>query len=358
MTAPVIITAGGTGGHVFPALAVAEALREADVLVVWMGTPHGLEARVAGNAGIPFEPVTVRALRGRGLRDTLTAPWMLLRALLQALAAVRRRSPRAVLGMGGYASGPGAIAAWLLRRPLIIHEQNAVAGMTNQRLARMAAQVLTGFDRPFPGAPAARFVGNPVRAAVAAVAPPQERLAGREGPVRVLVLGGSLGARALNETVPRVLAGLPGGVRPEVRHQAGERTLAVARQAYEQAEVDAEVMPFIEDMAAAYAWADLVICRAGALTVAELAAAGCAAVLVPYPYAVDDHQAANAAFLVDAGAAFMLREPELARGALERVLSELLGDRDRLRAMAVRAREKGRPDAARAVADVCLEVGA
>lgn len=353
---PVMILAGGTGGHVFPALAVAEALAARSVPVVWMGTERGLEGRVVPAAGLPLEALRVRGLRGKGRLGWVTAPLMLARALWQALGALRRHRPRSVLGMGGYVAGPGAVAAWLLRRPLVIHEQNAIPGFTNRLLARLARRVLTGFDRPFPGAPAARFVGNPVRRAIAELPAPEARLAGRTGPARLLVVGGSLGALALNRTVPAALARLPAGTRPQVRHQAGERTLEVAREAYAGAAVPAQVSAFIEDMAEAYAWADLVICRAGALTVSELAAAGVPALFVPFPHAVDDHQAANAGFLVDAGAAEMIREADLDPDALAGTLVRLLGDRAALAAMAGRARALGRPQAAAAVADVCLEV--
>ncbi|WP_435104687.1 undecaprenyldiphospho-muramoylpentapeptide beta-N-acetylglucosaminyltransferase [Arhodomonas sp. AD133] len=355
--APVLILAGGTGGHVFPALAVAERLREVGVPVLWMGTARGLEARVVPAAGIELRALQVRGLRGKGRLGWLLAPWMLARALAQALAVVHRCRPRVVLGMGGYVSGPGGLAAWLLRRPLVIHEQNAVPGMTNRWLARLARRVLTGFDRPFPGAPAARFVGNPVRRAVCDLSPPEQRMTGRDdGPLRVLVLGGSLGAKTLNRAVPAALAELPETQRPLVRHQAGERTLALARQGYADAGVEAEVGAFIDDMAEAYGWADLVICRAGALTVAEIAAAGVAAVFVPFPYAVDDHQAANARFLVEAGAARMIRESELDGGALGRTLAELVAERGRLVDMARRARQRGRPQAAASVMESCLEV--
>lgn len=349
-----MIMAGGTGGHVFPALAVAEALGERGVPVVWLGTERGLEARVVPAAGLPLETLPVRGLRGRGVLDALSAPLMLLRALWAALRIVARHRPRAVLGMGGYVSGPGAIAAWLRGVPLLIHEQNTVVGMTNRWLARLAGTALKGFDVPFPGAPGARFTGNPIRRAIGAVPPPAERFAGRQGPARLLVIGGSLGARALNERVPEALAELP--VAAVVRHQAGERTVATARAAYERAGVEARIETFIDDMAEAYAWADLVVCRAGALTVAELAAAGVPALFIPFPYAVDDHQARNAGYLVDAGAAELLREADADTRTLGDALARLLSDREGLAAMAERARALGRPDAVDVVADACLEV--
>ncbi len=355
-TSPVLILAGGTGGHVFPALAVAEVLAERGVPVVWFGTRRGLESRVVPAAGFALEYLPVRGLRGRRWLDAVTAPFMLVRAVVAAVAGVRRHRPRAVLGMGGYVSGPGALAARLLRVPLLIHEQNAVPGMTNRWLARLATRVLTGFDGPFPGAPQAQFVGNPVRRAIGRIPEPGQRWAGREGPLRLLVVGGSLGARALNERIPAALGRLPEGSRPAVRHQAGERTIETARQAYRAAAVDADVSVFIDDMTEAYAWADLVVCRAGALTVAELAAAGVPALFVPFPYAVDDHQTRNAAYLVDAGGAELIQEHELDTDSLAAILERLLGNRAGLLAMAERARAKGRPDAVDAVVANCLEV--
>ncbi|MDQ2695681.1 MAG: undecaprenyldiphospho-muramoylpentapeptide beta-N-acetylglucosaminyltransferase, partial [Pseudomonadota bacterium] len=286
--APVMIMAGGTGGHVFPALAVAEWLRRRDVPVVWMGTRRGLEATLVPKAGIPVEWIGVAGLRSSGWRRGLMAPVMLAQALGQAAVALGRCRPRVVLGMGGFVSGPGGLMAWLRRIPLVIHEQNAVAGLTNRWLARFADQVLEAFPDSFPAARHARCTGNPVRQAIADLLPPAARFAGRRGPARLLVVGGSQGALALNQLVPQALARLP--ERPEVWHQAGGRLLEAARTAYAQAGVSARLEPFIDDMAGAYGWADLVLCRAGALTVAELAAAGVGAVLVPFPYAVDDHQ--------------------------------------------------------------------
>mgnify|MGYP005840346989 CR=1 FL=1 len=353
--APVMILAGGTGGHVYPALAVAEELRSRGVPVVWMGTRRGLEARVVPAAGFDMAWVEVRGLRGKSAAARLAAPLMLVRALAQALAAVARRRPRLVLGMGGYVSGPGALAAWLLRRPLLIHEQNAVAGLTNRLLGRLAAAVLEGFQGAWPR-PGAVFTGNPVRASIAALGrqPAAERTA-RSGPPRLLVVGGSLGAQALNRSVPAALARLPEQRRPEVRHQAGASTLEVAREAYREHGVAATVSAYIDDMAGAYAWADLAVCRAGALTVAELATAGLPAVLVPFPHAVDDHQRANAAYLADAGAALLLPEAELSAERLGELLDSLLGEDSRRAEMARAARALGRPDAAARVADLCLE---
>lgn len=347
----ILIMAGGTGGHVFPALAVAQSLRGAGHEVVWMGTREGLEARIAPEHGFDVEWIRVHGLRGTGLRRWLTAPLVLARALIQALAALRRQRPAVVLGMGGFAAGPGGVAAWLLRRPLVIHEQNAAAGMTNRWLARFARLRL----QAFPGALAgAETVGNPVREGFACLPPPEARAALRDGPIHLLVLGGSLGARALNERLPAALARLPAARRPLVRHQGG-RSVEVAEAAYAAAGVEAHIEAFIDDMPSAYGWADLVVCRAGAMTIAELAAAGVAAVLVPFPYAADDHQARNADYLVRAGAAECVAESALSVDRLaERI--DALSERGRLVAMGVAARAVAAPDAVRRIAQHCLEV--
>lgn len=355
MTAPILIMAGGTGGHVFPALAVAECLRAQGAAVVWMGTPTGLEAQVVPPAGFPVEWIRVAGVRGAGLKRRLSAPFMLLAALAQAGAALRRRRPAAVLGMGGFASGPGGIMARLFGIPLVVHEQNACAGLTNRWLSRLAVRVLEAFPDSFPPARRAQTVGNPVRADIAALPPPEQRFTGRRGPARLLVLGGSQGAQALNALVPAALASWPPAERPEVRHQAGGRWLDFASRAYRDAGVPAQVTPFIADMADAYGWADLVVCRAGAITVAELAAAGVGAILVPFPFAVDDHQTANARFLERAGAAVLAPQAELTPDRLATLLHARLHDRARLLAMALAARGQARPQAAATVAAVCLE---
>lgn len=356
MGARVGVMAGGTGGHVFPAVAVAELLRADGLDVFWIGTRRGLEARLVPERGFPVEWLSVAGLRGKGVGDLLAAPWRLTRALAQALAILRRRRPAVVLGMGGFASGPGGLTAWLLGIPLVIHEQNRVPGLTNQWLARIATRVFEAFPGTFPRARRAVPCGNPVRPEIAALTAPAQRMAGRPGPRRLLVLGGSLGAQVLNETVAPAVATLPEALRPAIRHQAGERTLPVAEAAYAQTGVEAEVVPFIRDMAEAYAWADLVVCRAGALTVSELAAAGVGAVLVPYPHAVDDHQTGNARHLSDAGAARLMPQTELSPASLARVLEELLGEPERLLSMAEAARALAEPEAARRIADACMEV--
>lgn len=352
---PVLIMAGGTGGHIFPGLAVAESLRARGVPVEWLGAVGGMETTVVPAQRIAMHAVSVRGLRGKGWKTRLLAPWMLLRALFASLAVLRRVKPRSVLSMGGYVAGPGGIAAWLLRRPLLVHEQNAVAGFTNRKLAKLARRVLVGFADALPGS---TWVGNPVRAAIAALPSPRERLAQRDAPPRLLVLGGSLGARALNLVLPRALAQLDPSQRPTVIHQCGSRGLDEARQAYADAGVDAEVVAFIDDMARTYGWADLAVCRAGALTLAELAAAGLGALLVPFPHAVDDHQTRNGRVLVAAGAAELIQESELNVEILAQRLESLLGDRERLLSMAQAARTLAKPDAAQVIADACTEVAA
>ncbi len=352
-TRPILIMAGGTGGHVFPALAVAEILRARQVPVVWMGTRHGLEAERVPQAGFPIAWVSVSGVRGKSKQRYLLAPFMLTLALFQALKIIWRWRPAAVLGMGGFVTGPGGIGAWLLRKPLLIHEQNAIPGLTNRWLAHVADQVLEAFPGSFT-AKRAVHTGNPVRPAIAALPPPQQRFAARGGALRLLVLGGSLGARALNRLLPEAIQRLTPSRRPAVWHQAGRAHYDEVPLAYKRAGMRARIEPFIEDMAAAYAWADLVVCRAGAMTVAELSAAGVAAVLVPYPHAADDHQTHNARFLSAAGAAIVIDQKELTAARLGDLLQELAGDRPRLLRMACAARACARPDAAAQVAGLCL----
>lgn len=349
----ILIMAGGTGGHVFPALAVAQELRAQGHEVIWMGAPDSFESRTVVPQGFEFETIDVRGLRGKGWRALLGAPLLIWRAVAQARQILLRRRPRVVLGMGGFASGPGGLAARLLRIPLVIHEQNAAAGLTNRCLALIASRVLEAFPRTFRGA---TTVGNPVRAAIAELPDPAQRFEERQAPARVLVLGGSQGAKALNQLVPAALALLPDTQRPQIRHQAG-RTYDVARAAYANAGVIARIESFIDDMPSAYAGADLVVCRSGASTVAELCAAGCAAVLVPFPYAVDDHQTANGRHLVEAGAAVMIQERELRPEGLAALLRDLLANRARLLQMARAARGCAWPDATREIAHIVLTAG-
>lgn len=354
--APIMIMAGGTGGHVFPGLAVAEVLRQRAQPVVWLGTERGLEARLVPEHGIDVEWISIAGVRGRGAGAWLAAPFRIGFAVWQVLGALRRRRPAAVLGMGGFVSGPGGLAAWLARLPLIIHEQNAVAGTTNRWLARLARRVFEAFPDSFGARVAAECIGNPVRASILGAPAPSERMqaAGRR-PVRLLVLGGSQGARALNRVVPAAIAELAEDARPEIRHQTGAG-IDDARACYEAAGVDAKLESFVDDMAAAYAWADLVIARAGALTVSELAACGVGAVLVPYPFAIDDHQTKNAARFVAAGAAVLLPESELSAARLAAELERLCRDRAVLLGMAERARSQARPKAAQDLAEACLEL--
>ncbi|WP_295881322.1 undecaprenyldiphospho-muramoylpentapeptide beta-N-acetylglucosaminyltransferase [uncultured Thiohalocapsa sp.] len=348
--------AGGTGGHVFPALAVAEVLRARGAEVFWIGTRAGLEARLVPAHGFAMEYVGIQGVRGKGLKALLTAPFKLAAAVREAAGILKRRGAQTVLGMGGFVAGPGGLAAKLQGRALVIQEQNSVPGMTNLWLSRVADRVFEAFPGSFPGARRAIDSGNPVRADIAALPPPAARLVGRSGPPRLLVVGGSLGAKALNETVPAALALLAPDARPLVRHQAGEKTLDIARTAYAAAGVEAEVTPFIDDMAAAYAWADLLVCRAGALTVAEVAAAGVPAIFIPFPYAVDDHQVGNARWLSDAGAARLVIQRDLTPELLAGHLRELLADADKRLAMAEAGRAKARIDAAERIADACLEL--
>jgi len=349
MNAPVLILAGGTGGHIFPGLAVAAALRGRGIDVAWMGSKRGLETRLVPAAGIALTAIDIRGLRGQGVLSLVTAPLRLLRALLQAWRALRILRPRAAISFGGYAAGPGGLAAWLSGCPLLVHEQNSIAGVTNRLLARLARRVLAGFPAALP---AAEWLGNPVRQVIANLPPPSVRWAERSESPRVLVIGGSQGAHALNQALPRALAGIAGAV--EVRHQCGERMLESARQAYLDAGVSARVEAFIEHMDEAYGWADLVVCRAGALTIAELAAAGVGALLVPFPRAVDDHQTHNARWLVEAGAAECIAESDQLSVQLGARLADLLADRARTLRMAEAARALAKIDAAERVADACL----
>lgn len=356
MAARVTIMAGGTGGHVFPALAVAQELAARGWQISWMGTPDSFESRVVPGYGFELDTVEAHRLRGQGLSERLLAPVRLLRAMSQAWRVLRRRRPQVVLGMGGFVTGPGGMVSRLLRTPLVVHEQNAVPGLTNRWLARVAARVLEAFPQSFPASVRAQAVGNPIRAEIAALAAPTPIVSDR--PLRLLVMGGSLGAQALNETVPAALAGLPANARPEVRHQAGRDKMTATQSAYLAKGVSAEVTEFLDDMAEAYGWADLAVCRAGALTVSELMAAGLPAVLVPFPFAVDDHQTANARFLTEAGAGRLMPQHTMTAQTLSMLLGSLLSDRAGLHAMAQAAYRLAKRDATRRVADVCEELAA
>lgn len=352
MSAPIMIMAGGTGGHVFPGLAVAEVLRDRNQSVVWLGTHRGLEAELVPARGIEVEWISIAGVRGRGIGAWLVAPFRIGWSVVQALGVMIRRRPGAVLGLGGFVAGPGGVAAWLTRKPLVIHEQNAVAGTTNRILARLAKQVFEAFPGSFQPAVRATVIGNPVRRSIV------ERCArgagtAPTGRLRLLVLGGSQGARVLNETVPAALAGIAAADRPVIRHQAG-RSLEIAREAYRVNGVEADCTAFIDDMAEAYAWADVVIARAGALTLAELAAAGVGSILVPYPYAIDDHQRRNAEHFAAAGAAVVLPQDVLTPARLAAELGRILADPGIAAQMGDGARALARLDAAERLADACI----
>ncbi|WP_313106543.1 undecaprenyldiphospho-muramoylpentapeptide beta-N-acetylglucosaminyltransferase [Stutzerimonas nitrititolerans] len=353
MAANVLIMAGGTGGHVFPALACAHEFQSRGYKVHWLGTPRGIENEVVPAAGLPLHLIDVSGLRGKSVGSLLKAPWQLLRSLWQARRVMRQLQPVCVLGLGGYVTGPGGLAARLAGVPLVIHEQNAVAGTANRSLAPFAARVCEAFPGTFAASDKRRTTGNPVRTELF-LKTPRDSLADRRP--RLLVLGGSLGAEPLNKLLPDALAQVSSELRPEVFHQAGKQHADITRERYEAAGVTAQVAPFIKDMASAYAWADLVICRAGALTVCELAAAGLPSFLVPLPHAIDDHQTHNAEYLAKEGAALLLPQATTDAAALAAQLTEVLMQPEKLKAMGATARRLSRPDATRTVVDICLEV--
>ena len=345
-----MVMAGGTGGHIFPALAVAEKMRQRGWRVVWLGNPDGMEARLVPQHGYETVWIKFAALRGKGLLRKLLLPINLLRGFWQALGAMRRVQPDVVLGMGGYITFPGGMMASLLGKPLVVHEQNSVAGLANKVLAGVADRVLTGFPDVLKKG---SWLGNPVRPEIAAIGEPDARYAERSGALRLLVIGGSLGAQALNEIIPQGMALLGASELPQIVHQAGEKHLDALKANYARAGVDAHCVSFIEDMAGAYEWADLVICRAGALTIAELAAVGVASILVPFPHAVDDHQTGNARFLVNVGGAFLLPQTEMTPDSIALIRNY---SRSQLREMAIKARSLAKPDATEEVANVCAEI--
>ncbi len=349
MSRTLLIMAGGTGGHIFPGLAVAEEARAAGWQVVWMGARGGMEERLVPKYGIPTAWIRARAARGKGIAQKLLLPLNLLYSFWESARQIRSLRPDVVLGMGGYVAFPGGMMASLLGRPLALHEQNAIAGLANRVLAGVADKVMVAFPEALKRA---EWTGNPVRRDIAAVPPPEQRFAGRSGPLRILVVGGSLGAQALNEAVPRALALLAD--KPSVVHQSGEKHIDALRASYATAGVQGELVAFIDDMARRYAEADLVICRAGAVTIAELSAAGMASVLVPFPHAVDDHQTANARFLAERGAALLLPQTALTPDRLAKLIGDL--DRSALLEMARKARALGKPDAAHIVARRCMEI--
>jgi len=354
----ILIMAGGTGGHIFPALAVARALIAQGADVRWLGTQLGLEAKIIPNENIAIDWITVTGLRGKGVFSWFTAPYKIIVAIMQAKQVVRSYQPNAVLGMGGFASGPGGVAAWLLKKPLLVHEQNAIAGLTNKLLAPLASKVMQAFPSAFTSRKDVMVTGNPVREDIAEMAAPEARMRGRSGPLRVLVVGGSLGAQVLNENVPKILKSMSGASRPEVWHQTGVKKLTETLEVYRALDVDGRVEAFIDDMAEAYTWSDIVICRSGALTVSELASAGVASILVPYPHAVDDHQTENAKFLSEHGAAILLPQDQLSVDRVSELLegySHAAGRADLL-AMAKAAHDLAKPNATSDVVQQCLEV--
>ena len=348
-----LVMAGGTGGHIFPGLAVAEALRDAGWRVHWLGAPDSMESQLVPPRGFAFEPVVFGGVRGKGIQTLALLPLRLLRAFWQSLQVVRRVKPDVVLGLGGYITFPGGMMASLWSKPLVLHEQNSVAGLANKVLAQLADRVFTAFPGVFK---TGQWVGNPLRRAFTEQATPAERFAGRSGPLRVLVVGGSLGAKALNDIVPQALALMPEATRPQVIHQSGAKQIDALRANYVAAGVQAELTPFIDDTATAFAQADLVICRAGASTVTELAAVGVAALYVPFPFAVDDHQTTNAQFLVASGGGWLVPQAELTAQHLAERLTDL--SRDTLQDVAQKAHAQKKTNATREVVMACEELAA
>jgi len=353
MTTRILIMAGGTGGHVFPALAVADELRDQHIDVAWIGTNKGIETKLVPAAGFPLNFIKVQGLRGNGVAGWLMAPFKLVKAVMEALRVIKQYKPDVVLGLGGFASGPGGVAAKLMGKPLIIHEQNAIPGLTNRLLAIVATRVLEGFPNSFKTSQHALWVGNPVRESIEMLPEPQQRLVEHKGAVHILVLGGSLGAKSLNSLLPQAFSSIKQTI--EIKHQCGVKHSENCKKNYKNADVDAEVLAFIDDMAEVYSWADLVICRAGALTIAEISAAGIGSLLVPYPYAVDDHQTRNASALVEAGAASLLQEKDITVELLEQEVSRLVTDKAVLMTMARKARNLAKTGTAKKIASICLE---
>ncbi len=347
-----MVMAGGTGGHVYPAMAVADYLQAEGWHIVWLCTEGGMENKLIEGKGYSKAMIHMQGVRGKGLLGWLLLPVKLAKAFSQSMHALKKHQPNVVLGMGGFAAFPGGFMAKLLGKPLVIHEQNSVAGLTNKVLAKMATRVLAAFPAAF-GEKAA-LVGNPVRSDIAHLPAPEQRFARREGALRLLVVGGSLGAHALNEVIPQALAKLPLELRPQVVHQSGLKHIEVLERNYEKAGVAVDARAFIDDMASIYAWADFVICRSGALTVAEISAVGLGALMVPFPFAVDDHQTTNAAYLAEAGAAILVQQKELSVEKLTEILSGL--NREQCLDMAKKARALGKPDATANVAAICREV--
>lgn len=355
MQPSILVMAGGTGGHVFPALAVARKLQERGVHVEWLGTQRGIESRIVPEAGIKLHCIKVAGLRGKSLLGMIKGLFALGGAMFEAASVIRKLKPACVLGMGGFASGPGGIVSRIVGKPLVIHEQNAVAGTTNRLLAKISSKVLLGYPIQLGGTKSI-YLGNPIRREIASIASPDQRHVGAHGKLKLLVLGGSLGAKPINDILPRAIKLLSATNQVEIWHQTGERHAEAVVTDYRQSQVEAKVDAFISDMAAAYSWADIVVCRSGALTVAEIAAVGVASVLIPLPHAIDDHQTENARWLADAGAAFLVPQSEFSEQGLADILVTLQQDKNQLLTMAISARNLAKMDAADRVADVCMEL--
>jgi len=350
----ILIVAGGTGGHVFPGLAIARALKDQNCSVIWLGTKNGIESRVIPEAGFKIEYINVGGLRGKTFKTFIYSLAKLLTSFMYSFVILIRHRPDVVLGMGGFASGPPALAAFLLRYPVIIHEQNAIAGGTNKILARIASLVLEAFPGSFPVNIKAQTIGNPVRQDITKLEPPNIRLKDREGPIRILVLGGSQGSLILNKTLPNALKDVSSSMKLEVLHQAGEKTLTEAQNAYEGVSVGLYLVEFIEDMADAYNWADIVICRSGAMTVTELMTVGLPAILIPFSKAIDDHQTKNANVMKKIGAAEIIQEKDLGNGKLTLLMRDWVEDRSTLRQRALLATSMAKPEATNDIVKACL----
>lgn len=351
-----LIMAGGTGGHVFPGLAVANYFRSKGVDVHWLGTSRGLEAKVIPEASIPLHYVNIGGVRGKGIKTKLLAPLRIFNAIYQSWKIIRQVKPDVVIGMGGFVSGPGGVAAWLTRTPLVIHEQNAKAGLTNKLLSLFARRVLQGFPGAFQDKQKVMTIGNPVRDDIEGLPEPKERMPSERQPLRLLVLGGSLGAKALNEMVPKCLAKMDASIRPEVFHQTGERHFEDTRNIYNSMGLHVNLVPFVKDMAQVYSWADMVICRAGALTVAELCAAGLGAIFVPFPFAVDDHQTANARFMVDHNAALCVQQKDLTQERLVDIVEQFARTPVKRLEMAEAAYALRNTNVAEKIFNICEEI--
>lgn len=352
----VLIMAGGTGGHIFPGLAVANYLREKNIEVEWLGTSHGLESQLVKEAGFPLHLIEISGIRGKGIKTLINAPFRISAAVLQSMKLIKHLNPDVVLGMGGFVSGPGGIASWMASRPLIIHEQNAKAGITNKILATVATRILEGFPSTFTPGKKVISIGNPVRSQIENLPPPQNRFAERASQLHLLILGGSLGAKAINEVVPYAMASMKPTERPQIIHQTGTKHFEEVKKVYESLGVEVNLKPFIQNMAEAYSWADVVLCRSGALTIAELCAVGLGAILIPFPHAVDDHQTANANFMVNNKAALCIQQTQFSAERLINSLKEVFYAPEKRLAMAEAAYQLRKVNVAERIFDIIKEV--